>query len=238
MSISKGLEFVQAFTATNNTHTTTASVTQVSGSAILVAVVGGASITTLNVPTDSKGNTYTAIAAQVNATTGSKNQWYYCENAIGGTAHTWTSTSTGVDIRTIFILEIKGGVLSGILDQATTGVEDLVSPYTSNVSGTTTQAAEMAVAFVSTDSVTGTETITWGNGFTQSTAAADANFATGGIGTQILGSTQTVTSSITSAGAGTTGAVSFVATFKEAAGAAANTERWDQAGGMGVRVAI
>lgn len=217
MGIAKGIEYAEKFTSVATSHTTTVGqVTQATGSTIVLWEIGGASASTLTTPTDNKTNTYVAGAAQVTAASGAQCRWWYCENALGGAGHTWTCASSS-DVRSVFVLEIKQGLTSGIVDQATAGVSDVVSPYTSNTTGTTAQANEMIVAMVATDSVSGTEVITWGGGFTQSTAVGDANFATGGLATQISSATGTFTSSITSAGAGTTGAVSFVATFKEAA---------------------
>lgn len=219
MGISAGIAYPEKFTTSAASHTTSVGqATQATGSAFLLWEVGGGGITTLSTPTDNKGNTYTAGAAQVTSAGGAKCRWWYIENGAGGAGHTWTFPSTGSDIRSVFVLEIKGGALSGILDQAPAGIADATSPYTSNTTGTTAQANEMIVAMVATDTVSGTETITWGGGFAQSMAIGDATFVTGGLGTQISSATGTFTSSITSSGAGTTGVVSFVASFKEAAG--------------------
>lgn len=221
MSIAKGIEYTEKFTTAATPHATTVGqTTQATGSAFLVFYIGGGGAGTIGTPTDNKGNTYTAGAAQVTAASAAVCRWWYVENGAGGAGHTWSVTTTTGEVGSIFVLEIKGGATSGILDQAPAGVSDLTSPYTSNTTGTTSQANEMIVAMVATDSVSGTEVITWGGGFTQSTAVGDANFATGGLGTQISSATGTFTSSITSSGAGTTGAVSFVASFKELAGAA------------------
>lgn len=209
--------FAQQFTNVSTTHTTTGITTQATGSTFVVGVVGGSSAATVNVPTDSKSNTYTRIQSQVNSTvSGARCSWFYIENGVGGASHTITATTSGSDVSTVFFAEITGGALSGIKDQDVAGVEDITSPYTSNTTSTTSQAAEMALALVATDSVAGTETITWGNSFVQLAAAGDANFVTGGIAKLALASTQTVTSSVTLSGASSTGAVSFVATFKEA----------------------
>lgn len=209
--------FAQQFTNVSTTHTTTGITTQATGSTFVVGVVGGTNAATVNVPTDSKSNTYTRIQSQVNSTvSGARCSWFYIENGVGGTSHTITATTSGSDVSTVFFAEITGGLTSGIKDQDVAGIEDIVSPYTSNTTGTTAQSAEMAIALVATDSVSGTETITWGNSFTQLAAAGDANFVTGGIGKLLLASTQTVTSSVTLSGASSTGAVSFVVTFKEA----------------------
>jgi hypothetical protein len=199
-------------TSPSTSFTTGAVTTAVSGSTFVIGMLSGGS-TNPATPTDSKGNTYTQIRATVNHTA-----WFYCENGIGGAGHTATGKQAASDSGTVYFVEITNGLTSGIKDQDVTGIQDLATPFTTNTTGTTVQANELALALYATGTPSGTEVITWGNGFTQVDADGNSSFVTGGIAKKVLSATGTVQGSITSSVA--TDATGFVATFKEVAAAA------------------
>ena len=192
--------------------TTPAQTSQATGSTFVIVVASDGG--TLNAPTDSKSNTYTAINAQFALDWGGAIRLYYCENATGGASHTFSGSYSGTTGMQVYAVEITGGKTSGILDQTTAWISDLASPYTTNTTGTTTQANELALVHESLNS-TGTTAVVWGNGYTLVPGTEDTNAAqiTGGFGYKILSATGTESGSITSvnsvAGNG------IVVTFKE-----------------------
>lgn len=193
-----------ATTVTSGSITTTAS-----GSTFVVLIQADA---TLNTPTDSKGNTYTAVTAQV-TNSGINSRMYYCQNGTGGSGHTFTFTTGFSANLSIYALEITGGLTSGILDQQNS-TSDSASPYTTTT-GTTTQAAELAVAGLSGNSATTPATHAESTGYTIA-----AEVTTGGpdwpgcIAWKVLAATGAQTPSFTEASSSTGGV--HCATFKEA----------------------
>lgn len=195
--------------------------TAASGSTFFVGGFSTGNVTQ-RIPTDSKSNTFAVLAGpttdSVASYTGST---WYCEGGAGGSSHVVTVRSSGVATTGVlagYLVEIVAGAAGGVLDQAPAGLNDTSSPFTTNTSGTTTQADEIAILYYSTGTTAaGPEVITWGNGFTQIDAQGDGNFVTGGTAYKVLSSTGTVQGSITSAGAGTTETIGFVATFKAGA---------------------
>lgn len=166
---------------------------------------------------DSKSNTYTQIQSTVTAPSTVKTALWYKENGTGGSSHTATINVTGGgSLAQGGLVEFLGCVTSSAKDQDVAGINDTSSPFTTNTTGTTSQADEIAFACYGTDTPSGTETITWGNGFTQIDADGNSSFVTGGAGYKVLSSTGTVQGSITSSTA--TAAVGFVVTFKAATG--------------------
>lgn len=218
MPIAVGAHRGQQFQTNATSHTTSGDTTQASGSTFVVFVVAGSGAGSIDSVSDNKGNTYTQIGSTITSSSGSKSGLFSCQNGTGGAGHTWTAVIANAEVKNIYAVEITGGLLSGILDQAPAGVEDASSPFTSNVTSTTAQANELLLAFVATDTPSGTETITWGNSFTQLDANGDSNFVTGGSAYRIVSATGAFSTSITSDVA--TSAVSLIAAFKEAGGTA------------------
>jgi hypothetical protein len=170
--------------------------------------------------TDSKGNTYTQVGStlQSGGTPNFRFAIFESVNGTGGTLHTCTATFlANQDVISIWWNEITGGLTSGIRDQAPGGNDDTASPYTSLTTGTTAQANELLIAYGGTLSASGTETITWGNSFTSTgDDRTNANAeVTGSAATRVVSATGAYQSSFTSAGAGTTEALVFIATYKD-----------------------
>ncbi len=225
MSNSIGLHVVK--TADISTVTTTpATSTGGAGTVFLVTagwISGGATPTVV----DNKGNVFTLVGSVIDSGLGYWGGIWKCEGtnggpagapSVGGSGHTFTVTSTGGGGGAIgvFVDEVLGCPITGAaVDQAPIGLFSNTSPFLSTTSGTTSQASELVFAGVITGSSSGTETLTWNNGFTQIDSSSNANTdITGGTASKLVTSVGTYQSSFTSAGAGTTNAISFLVTVK------------------------
>lgn len=194
--------------------TTPSITTSASGSSFLLCLILAVGLA----PTisDSKSNTYTLVGTTSTSIFGEIISMYLSTNGTGGSGHTASASWTGSGLGDLYLIEITGGATSGLLDQISSPQwnDDSSSPFTTNATGTLSQANELAVAFTATGTNSGTETLTWGNGFTQIDADGNSSGATGGTAFLVTSATTPVVASFTSAGAGTTEAVSMVATFK------------------------
>jgi hypothetical protein len=199
-----------------NATTVTVTATSTNGSTWVVwcASNGGFGATPI---TDNKGNTYTQIQSNVTAFTVTGTLWYK-ENGTGGASHTWTGTPLGSALSTLIVVEITGGLSSGIFDQSAAALDDLATPFTSNVTGTTTQANELVLAFMFDNRSAGATT--WGNSYVSLVDLANTTGVTAGAAKLNVTATGTQQSSFTNANV--TEAVTWIATFKEAAGVAVN----------------
>lgn len=216
MAASVGVHAHIQGTTSTLTLTTPGVATQATGSTFLgSAIAAGAS--NISSVQDNKTNAYSQIQTSFNTSFGSSMAWYRKENGLGGAGHTFTSTLLSGQVQTVYFDEVLGAATSSVLDQSVVFVGDASSPFTTNTTGTTTQADEIAFAFYGTDTPSGTETITWGNGFTQIDADGNSSFVTGGIAFKVLSATGTVQGSITSSVA--TDTAGAVLTFKALASA-------------------
>lgn len=160
--------------------------------------------------TDSKSNTYVQIESEATAFT-VKQRLYYCENGVGGSGHTFTATvNSAGNLVSICAVEVRGGALSGILDQHAPANDDALTPFTSGTTGTTTQANEAVLAFYIDDRSSGAPT--WGNGFSQIDDWSNTSGITGGSSGKLVSATGTQQSSFTGS---LTEAQTIIATFKE-----------------------
>lgn len=191
--------------------------TTASGSTFVVCAVCGNGQSSISI-SDSKSNTYSAIGTISSTGWGGSAQLFYVENGTGGSSHTFTATYSGGGSHAIFAVEVTGGLTSGILDQTVSWIVDSADPYVSNTTGTTAQADELALSFAATTTSSGTETLTWGNGYSAVCAAGDANYVTGGCGSKVLSATGTTFGQVSSSGAGTSQADMVVITLKAAGG--------------------
>ncbi len=169
----------------------------------------------------SDGNTYTQVGATYAYSVDNllKCALFECVAGAGGALHTFAVTfGTAPWATSIWAVELVGGATSSIRDQAPAGTEDLTSPYTS-AAATTTQASELLLTFAATLTLTGTETITWGDSFasTGDDLTDPAAGICGSAATRIVSSTGTYSASFTASGAGTYGALQFLITYKDAA---------------------
>lgn len=198
---------------TTNTATATVTATTTNGSTWVVWAATNAAAWMVPAITDNKGNTYTKIGADVTAFTVTGTLWY-TQNGTGGASHTFTATPLVAGLNTLIVVEVTGGALTGILDQSAGGTDDVATPFTSAVTGTTTQANEVALAFEFDNRASGSA-ITWGGGYTSLVDLTNTAGVTAAAAKLILSATGTQQSTFTNAN--TTEAVSWVATFKEAA---------------------
>jgi hypothetical protein len=174
--------------------------------------------------TDSIGNTYVAVGATISFGTVAnfRARRYVCIGGTGGAAVVVTVNFTNAnDAVTIFVRgALSSAGTSIVQDQAPAGLADAHSdatPYVSN-NATTLFAAELLLACAFTASNTGTETFTQGNSFVTDTDQGNTAVITGTSSHRIVAATGTFATSMTSGGgAGTTEAVTFLTTFREAA---------------------
>lgn len=211
MAISVGQHTAAASVGAATTVTTSSITTAASGSTIDVFCEVDAGI---NTPTDNKGNTYVATTALV-TNSGISSRRFRCENATGGAGHTVTFTASHSGNLNIFVTEVLGALTASAMDQQAS-VVDSSSPFTVT-SGTTTQAAELALASMAGNSATTPATHAESTGYTVldqvNTGGPDW---TGATAWKVLSATGTQTPSFTEA-SGTTAGVHIV-TYKEAAG--------------------
>lgn len=133
--------------------------TQASGSSFFVFCMSDSTIR-VNTPTDNKSNTYAQIGSFQSIAGEMESSLWYKENGAGGSGHTATvttgSSSTALEI---VLVEVTGGVTSGILDQSS-GRVDTATPFTLASSLTTTTDRQMLLAFCTGDSISNPATHT------------------------------------------------------------------------------
>jgi hypothetical protein len=201
--------------ASSASQATTAVNTQAAGSTIVLGLTW-ANTAAFSSVVDSKGNTYTQIGSEI-AYSGALARWYYCENAVGGASHTATLNLSGAAGVTVLFLEITGGVLSGILDQAGSRT-DAATPFTLAAGLTTAQANELLLAGFSGDSGSNPATHAesgLGGGSIQIEETDGTQFWTSAFAARIVTATGSFNPSWTESGASAS-AVALV-TFKELA---------------------
>lgn len=214
MAIALGASTSTGYTGIDST-TTAAITTAASGSTVVVAAhwQNGSGAPTIS---DSKSNGFTLVGSvrQVdsNGSYLSHIGLWYCENATGGAGHTVTVAKTG-GAPSVYVVEIIGGRLSGILDQNTGAALDTASPVTSG-SVITTQAAELLLGFVGTYHAGTGPAFTPGNSFTTLEEITDAaSYWTGCLSYRLVDSTGSYE---TSTGVtNLTSGAALIATFEE-----------------------
>ena len=165
--------------------------------------------------TDNKGNTYTQIGANGTAFGVTGTRWRK-ENGAGGAGHIFTGTMTSSDLASMFVVEITGGATSSLLDQFQNGNDDVATPFTSAVTGTTTQANELVIAH-EIDNRSAASAIVWGNSYV---GLSDLSNVTGiSCACAKLNVTATGTQQSSFTNVNTTESMTWIATFKELGGA-------------------
>jgi len=215
MTIAVGAHVSKHSTSLVTVTTTNAVTSTASGSSFVVfTTTGGATAPTI---TDSKGNTYTQIGSTIAGGLGYCAAAYIKVNGTGGSSHTFTATTGTNENTSLYAVEVTGALTTAsIQDRSPAGILDTASPYTTNLTGATTQANELLLAFAATGTASGTETLTWGNSFTAIDAEGDANFSTGGDAQLVVSAMGSYQGSVTSSGAGTTEAVMFILSLRSA----------------------
>jgi len=198
------------------TATTTGITTTASGSTFVVAVSFDHTTHIVTGISDSKSNTYTLAG-----TAGDFGSVYYCSNCTGGASHTVTITFDGAEFPIVHFLEITGAATSSYDSAVTAKAEDAASPFTVT-SGTTSQAAELLVSFIASNSGSNPVSYSESSGFTIQQQDGDgSNYWTSALATRIVSSTGTFTPSYT--GSGITGSTNIVIGLKEAASGGSST---------------
>lgn len=205
--------------SSGSTATTAGVTTAASGSSFVIFLNDSGSGT--RSVSDNKSNTYTQIGVTGSFFGGASNTSVWLKiNGAGGTGHTATGTLTGgtfLEVHGPF--EITGGALASLVEAfpATMWNDDTATPFTSN-SVTTANADDLLLSFTATGTSSGTETLTYANGFVPVTADGNSAQFSGGVAKRVGVAPGTYFSQFTSAGAGTTEALITVIAFKSAAG--------------------
>ena len=142
------------------TVVTTPDRTTTSGSTIVLMGTFGAQ--TFVSFSDDLSNTWTQVQTELG--TSPKTRMYYSENITGGIGHNFSMTIGSAGTPSIWMVEILGAKLTGVLDQSASQA-DVSSPFTSPLI-TTTENNEFFVAFIGGDSTNTPAVHTAGNGFT------------------------------------------------------------------------
>lgn len=226
MTIAVGQSTFVAVTGTTP-FSTTGITTSVSGSSFVVFLCWTGNTPTLSDTINgvASGNSWTQISATLTGYAGGLAALFYCQNGNGGVNHVFTSTWLGGPEQTFILpVEITGGDLSSVLDQVSSPQwnDDTSSPFTANAI-TPAQANELVLAFTLSLSSSGTETPTFGSGFSQVQYAADANHLTGGVAQLVISAIASTNISYTLSGAGSTESVTCLVSFKAAAGGGSPT---------------
>lgn len=189
-----------------------------------VASVGGQNPQTSSITTASSGSSFIAItvydtAGSFTSYTDSKSNTYgnifaaagpaffggvvrvrvdLATNGTGGAGHTLRANTSGVSAASVYLIEIVGGVTSSLVDVAATGIEDTISPFTTNLTGTLAQADELAICVYLSDAPSGTEVFTLGNSFSAVDQVTDANsFWTSIAASRVVSATTSIQASLT-----------------------------------------
>lgn len=155
---------------------------------------------TPNTPTDSKGNTYSAVTT-LQTMSSINSRLYEVINGTGGASHTWSfGTPFSADL-SIIADEKTGCLTAAARDQQTQGT-DATSPYGDALSITTTQADEIISEYISGNSATNPATHTAGASFTlqESITTGGPNW-TGASAHRVVAATGTYSGNFTENGA-------------------------------------
>lgn len=154
------------------TNTTSAITTQTTGSTFIAYTInyGDNNVSTV---ADNKGNpNYTRIGTELdNTSDGAFSGLWICENCAGGASHTLTLTLAGSAASVVCLIEITGGLTSGIAD-GNNAVVDAESPYDAAV--TPTSGNRLLIACITVNAEAPTVTYDGsGGGFTAVDAVTD-----------------------------------------------------------------
>lgn len=164
MALTLGVNAIAS--GSGSTVTTGAITTQVSGSCLEVVVNLEKPTQTFTSVTDSKGNTWTIVGSALTDSGGVvEMRRYRCENAVGGSGHTFTLTCNVSGVCGIAAVEQRTTIGRGCaLDQEGV-INDTASAYDSGPE-TTTIADEFLFGGFTCQGGGGTYTHTFGNSFT------------------------------------------------------------------------
>jgi hypothetical protein len=116
-----------------------------------------------NTPSDSKSNTYTAIATELFLGANNRNRCYHALNATGGSSHTFTGSIASGSVVSVIAVEITTATTTAAESSArqTDNATAFLSPGT-----TTTHADSLLIGFQTLEGGSATYTPTHGNSFT------------------------------------------------------------------------
>ena len=182
---------------------TTSGVTTTTGSTFLISCSRGVGVTAT--PSDSKGNTYTQIAALSN---NSALTVWYCSNGTGGAGHTATITLGAADYPVLHFVELAGAATASY-DSGALATNNDAQTITS---GTLAQADSAVVSWIASNS--GGAQNYAATGYTVARETDGDNYWTSAVGYKAVSST--TAQGITWTGVGGTTPI-VIAAFKAAA---------------------
>jgi hypothetical protein len=191
---------------------TTGAGTTTTGSTFVIGLSFDATAS-VNVLSDSKGNTYTQIGTTLSFE-GHKKALYRCENGTGGASHTAQCTFTASSFGTIYLVEVTGAAAASF-DQTAQGT-DAASPYTVTTP-TLSQANEAIITLVGNSGGNNPMNYASSNTTVLAQEGDGGSFWTSAISKTIVAATTAFTPSWTHGGSA--GVALITATFKEASGA-------------------
>ncbi len=162
------------------------------------------------------GSTYQLIASSSLSDTHAVSNLYYCQGVHGGEDYNVVASFSDVqNVVSVFIVEVLNGRLYELVDRLPSGRNASSQPFTSNPTGLTRQAREMALAFTGTGSASGTEVFSWLRGFVPVDVFGDPSNFTGSTAYARLPYAGSYEASFFSSGAGTAEVSIFVVTLRE-----------------------
>jgi len=212
--------------------------TQATGSTFFIGVGVYSSANTITIA-DNKSNSFPQVGT--NASFAPDNQLqlaiFLCVNGSGGAGHTFTANLSPNSAVGLWVVEITGGALSGILDQNPAANSSTTDPYTSSVTGTLSQPNELLISQTLTYTSADGEVLNWGNSFTPLDAEGHgSDSVTGGTAYRIVSSATTYQSSFSASGGVTSGALTGIYSFKElGAGLISRTTQMSSRNALGSR---
>jgi hypothetical protein len=154
---------------------TTGSLTTASTGSGLVLLVDWDSGGTFTSVSDSKGNTWVQVGTQqADSTNTVLTRRYYCANAVGGSSHTFTLTTSGASLCSIAVIEVTTTNGIGITLDQQIATQDGATPFASG-SITTTVNNEILISLFTSQGSSGTYTPTAGNSFTLADAETNGS---------------------------------------------------------------
>lgn len=206
---------------------TTTGAANTTGANLIVICIGANGVVVA--PSDSKGNTWTALTQRTSGAVGAT-QIFYCLNPTVGSGHTFTS---GGGFPTVTVTAWSGAATSSVFD-VETGATSASASSLATGSVTPANANSLVIASVGiSDAMTGTAAIT--GGFTVSNAIYGQPGVTEGGGQAYLIQTSAAAANPTWSGWSPAGScAAAIAVFKAAAGGPA----FIAAQGLNIRQAV
>lgn len=196
--------------STDNTNVTSDAIDTTGYDLIVIGITNAG--TAAATPTDSKGNTWTALTGQTGG--GVISRFWYCINPTVGSGHTF-STSQAFSYPSIFVLAIAGAAAAGFDQQNGTASASATSIQPGSI--TPTEDNELVVALCTNDDTGNTLSINGGFTIAQQNVTVAFQAEGGGLA-YLIQTTATAANPTWSWGGSSEAASTVIASFKAAAG--------------------